>query len=256
MQWNAGLYDSNHQFVSEYGNGVIQLLVPGAREQILDLGCGTGGLAAECSKSGAEVTGMDASAEMIEKAKEKYPGLSFVCSDAVNFELNTRFDAVFSNAVLHWIPEAAHPKMLKQVKKYLKPGGRFVAEMGAVGNVEKVRSTIRELLKEKGYLRQAQTETWYFPSEEAYGRMLEGAGFTISHIEVFDRPTILAEGDKGIARWLEMFGKNWFTGLSTTEINQLVREAEEKLYPRLFENGNWIADYRRLRFCAEKREKK
>ncbi|MBE7178821.1 MAG: class I SAM-dependent methyltransferase, partial [Mucilaginibacter polytrichastri] len=128
ITWNSDLYDRRHSFVSAFGEDVVALLAPQPGEKILDLGCGTGMLAAKIAETGAEVMGIDASAEMIEKAQAEFPELHFEQQDARDFELHASFDAVFSNATLHWITEPE--KVIAQVYRHLKSGGRFVAEFG------------------------------------------------------------------------------------------------------------------------------
>lgn len=251
MKWNAGFYDEQHQFVSSYGEDLIEVLQPRVGENILDLGCGTGDLSHQLSLMGCEITGMDASPEMIRVAKEKYPSGSFICADAASFQLDERFDAVFSNAVLHWIgPQDA---MLGRVAAHLKPHGRFVAEFGAKGNVEKITGAIRQVLEDHGYLELAGLERWYFPSLGEYANRLERAGFEIRFMACFDRPTALTDEQNGIIAWLEMFGGFYFQSFGEPEKNQLLLEIQDLLRGDLYHGGRWIADYKRLRFYAIKK---
>ena len=133
-QWNAAQYDAKHAFVYEKARGLVDLLAPKVGERILDLGCGTGVLTAEIASRGAEILGVDQSEEMISRAREKFPALKFEVLDARQLRFNVEFDAVFSNAVLHWIQEAE--QVIAGLARALKPGGRFVAEFGGKGNIE------------------------------------------------------------------------------------------------------------------------
>lgn len=250
MNWNATLYDGEHEFVSRYGRGLIEVLNPKAGEKILDIGCGTGDLTHQLFLMGCEVTGIDASESMIGKAKEKFPDIRFICADACRFELNEKFDAVFSNAVLHWIKD--QEAMLQSVYTHLKRGGRFVAELGARGNVEKIRTTLKNTLREHGFTEQADISNWYFPSVAEYANKLEQHGFEIRLMEGYERPTILQSSEKGIVNWLEMFGSAFFRGIRDTEKVKILNEVQDKLKKDLYQEDFWIADYKRLRFWTTK----
>lgn len=134
--WNPELYDNNHSFVSDYGSSLIELLKPGSNETILDLGCGTGDLANQISKHSPNVVGIDKSYQMINQARKKYPHIPFAVKDITHFDSLQSFDAVFSNATIHWIKQPE--KALENIYKYLKPGGRFVAEFGGKRNVQTI----------------------------------------------------------------------------------------------------------------------
>lgn len=148
MKWNAELYDQSHAFVYQYGEGLIDLLDAKPGESILDLGCGTGHLTKLIQEKGASVIGIDSSEEMIAQAKESFPDIEFKVANASNFYFEGEFDAIFSNAVLHWIKEA--DTLIESVYDNLKPGGRFVAEFGGRGNMEKLISVTREVLLKYG----------------------------------------------------------------------------------------------------------
>jgi trans-aconitate methyltransferase len=247
MQWNARLYDKSHDFVSRYGEDVVELLDAAVGEQILDLGCGTGDLTQRISLAGCSVTGVDASARMIAAAQEKYPRLHFVCADAASLDLPERFDAVFSNAALHWMREP--DQVLDRVAAHLKRGGRFVAEMGARGNVQKITDAIAKVLRSHGYEKRAGVESWYFPSPAEYAARLESHGFGVRFMACFDRPTPLST-DNGMAAWLNMLAGNYFAGMEAQQKAALLDEIVEELAGELYRDGSWVADYRRLRFQA------
>ena len=213
IKWNAGLYDDKHSFVSQYGEALISWLKPQEGERILDLGCGTGKLANEIAGFGAVVTGIDASAEMINKAKETYPALKFFVKDATDFSFEEKFDTVFSNATLHWI--AGQPSVLKQVWNALETGGRFVFEMGGQHNVESMVDALQLSLKNEGITE--IKDHWYFPSVATYASLLEQAGFTVHQSLYFKRETKL-EGEDGMKNWFNMFGSFFFKHLSAATI--------------------------------------
>src|ERR1700712_1986813 len=156
MKWNAELYDQKHAFVSSFGEDVVELLDVKAGERILDIGCGTGYLANHIQSLGADVVGTDLSPDMIAKAKESYPNVEFAVADASNLKFDKPFDAVFSNAALHWVKD--HDGMMRSVYNSLKPGGRFVAEMGGKGNVNLLIAATKQVLEKYGYHKQTEIE--------------------------------------------------------------------------------------------------
>jgi len=250
MKWNAELYDNKHSFVFEYGENVLELLDVKRREHVLDLGCGTGHLTERIQDRGATVVGIDASAEMIKMAQEKYPSVHFEVADGANFHFDTPFDAVFSNATLHWILNA--DAAIKCVYDSLKPGGRFVAEMGGKGNVELLRTATKKVLKAHGYDKQAETQIWYFPSLGEYTTRLENQGFRVTFAAHFDRKTPLQDGDLGVAKWIAMFGSQYLAGIPQDKKEEILDEITAILEPVYNEDGQWYADYKRLRFIAIK----
>jgi len=242
--WDPDSYDEGHSFVYEYGEGVVDLLDPQPGERVLDLGCGTGHLSAAIADRGATVVGVDQSAEMVEQARAAHPELTFRVGDARDLAVEEPFDAVFSNAALHWIDDPDQDAVLAGVASALRPGGRFVAEMGGVGNVGTVVAAARAELAERGY----ETDNpWYFPSVGQYTPRLEGHGFEVRRAVLFDRPTELEDGMRA---WLEMFGDGLLGPVPDEELPAVVESIADRLRPALFEDGRWTADYRRLRFRA------
>lgn len=246
-QWNAAHYDKQMGYVSGMGQSVIGLLAPVPGERILDIGCGTGDLAAELARLGAVPTGIDFSASMIEQARAKHPGLEFAVADAAAYRSPRRFDGVFSNAALHWIkpPQAA----VETARLALRAGGRFAAEFGGKGNIAAIREAIRGVLGGLG--RDAQAlDPWYFPSIGEYTTLLEQHGFRVRCAEHFPRTVTLADGERGMRHWLDTFADFFFEGLSAAEKEQAYAEIEEQLRPKLFRDGVWYADYVRNRILA------
>jgi trans-aconitate methyltransferase len=225
--WDPRLYESTSQFVWQYGEGVVSLLAPQPGERILDLGCGTGHLTALIAESGAQPLGIDASPAMIAQARQNYPKLTFQLIDAAHYISNEPFDAVFSNAALHWMldPDAA----ASAVSRTLKPGGRFVAEMGGYGNVAAIEGAIRSATHN------------YYPTIGEYSSVLEKHDFEVRMMTLFDRPTRLEGGEAGLREWVETF---------RADNSRPMAEVEDELRPALFREGAWHADYRRLRFVA------
>ncbi|MGL5062280.1 MAG: class I SAM-dependent methyltransferase [Microcoleus sp.] len=249
--WNTVLYEQNHAFVWQYGESVVKLLNPQSGERILDLGCGTGQLTAKIAESGAFVRGIDADLAMVDRAKNNYPSIDFAAADARNFEVDELFDAVFSNAVLHWIKEP--DAVINCVRKALKPGGRFVAEFGGKGNVGAIAAGICEVLSEMGCGELAALNPWYFPSIGEYAGLLENGGFEVSYAVLFDRPTSLEGGSSGMVNWIEMFAGGWLSALSEEVRSGAIKKVEEKVRSTLYRDGNWSADYRRIRVVAVKK---
>lgn len=246
--WAAPKYDRDAGYVSRLGEDVVGLLDPRPGEQVLDLGCGTGDLAAEISSRGAEVTGVDASPEMVSRAAEKYPRLRFEVADARDLNLPPEsFDAVFSNAALHWVKEAR--QAVREIHRVLRFGGRFVAELGGRGNVRTVERALEETLAERG-IRAADRNPWYFPSLAEYAGLLEESGFEVGYAAHFDRPTPL--GETGIEGWLEVFAGSFLEDLSEAERGEIVGRVAGKVRPALSGDDGPFADYRRLRVAAAK----
>ncbi len=248
--WNSALYEQNHAFVWQYGESLLELLAPQAGERILDLGCGTGQLTEKIAQSGAFVQGIDSSLSMISTAKANYPHISFAAADARDFQVEVPLDAVFSNAVLHWVkqPDAA----IDCVEKALRPGGRFVAEFGGKGNVGAIARALLSVLSEIGLKEPESLNPWYFPSIGEYALLLEKQGFDVGYAVLFDRPTLLEGGSAGMVNWIEMFAGGFLSGWSDDVRSRAILAVEECLRPTLYRDGNWIADYRRIRVVAVK----
>ena len=249
--WNTALYEQNHAFVWQYGESLLNLLAPQAGERIIDLGCGTGQLTAKIAESGAFVQGIDSSLSMISTAKTNYPHLDFAVADARDFQVEVPLDAVFSNAVLHWIkqPDA----VINCVEKALKPGGRFVAEFGGQGNVGAIVRALLCVLSEIGFSEPESLNPWYFPSIGEYALLLENQGFEVSYAVLFDRPTLLEGGSAGMVNWIEMFAGGFLSGLSHEVRSRAILAVAERLQPTLYQDASWTADYRRLRVVAVKK---
>lgn len=245
--WDSKLYDGQHNFVTRYGEDLLSLLAPQAGERILDVGCGTGHLTAAIAKAGAAVVGMDSSAEMLAKARESYPDIEFRQADVTGFTVDEPFDALFSNAVLHWVTAASDAA--RCMAQSLRPGGRLVVEFGGKGNiahiVEGVRGAIRELTgRDQGH-------QWYFPSIAEYAAVLEAQGLEVEAAWLFPRWTPL-EGESGIRDWIRMFRGGMIGSLTDEELEVVLRSAEQRLRDALYRDGVWHADYSRLRVFARK----
>jgi trans-aconitate methyltransferase len=246
-RWDASLYDDKHSFVWKHGASLLELLAPRPGERILDLGCGTGHLTAQIAAGGADVTGVDSSTAMIEQARHGYPHLRFEVADARDFVFAESFDAVFSNAVLHWIREPA--RVIGCVRRALKPGGRFVAEFGGKGNVQVIAGALEAAFREVGS--EPFELPWYFPSIAEYTALLEQGGLEVTFATLFDRPTPL-DGEDGMRNWIAMFANDLLARVPEDRREGFLRIAEERLRPVLHRDGTWLADYRRLRVVARR----
>ncbi|WP_449537721.1 class I SAM-dependent methyltransferase [Ferdinandcohnia sp. Marseille-Q9671] len=247
--WNASLYDTKHSFVSAYGNSLIELVNPTNGERILDLGCGTGDLANKLHEMGVKVLGVDKSENMIKQASQKYPHLSFQVHDATNLDFECEFDAVFSNATLHWVKPALN--VLHTVHKSLKQGGRFVAEFGGKGNVQSITNELIQQIRNAGFEYQEQQFPWFYPSIAEYSTLMEEAGFRVTLAQHYDRPTPL-EGENGLRNWITMFADQMFQGVSEDAKNDIITNVEINLKESLFNGESWIADYKRIRVIGSK----
>src|SRR5713226_38811 len=200
QEWNAAQYAQNAHFVPALGQPVLDLLKPIAGERILDLGCGDGVLTEKLIAAGAIVVGVDASADMIAAARRR--GIDARVMDGTGLSFDREFDAVFSNAAMHWMksdPDA----VIAGVKRALKPGGRFVAEMGGHGCVAAITVAMLAVLQRRGIDTRAVIP-WYFPTVDDYRGRLERGGLAVDYIELIPRPTPLPTAMKG---WLATFGE-------------------------------------------------
>lgn len=247
-KWNARLYDDKHAFVYKYGEDLVEDLAPRAGERILDLGCGTGYLTHLIAQKGATVTGIDNSATMIEMADNMYPGLNFQVSSATDFHFDEPFDAIFSNAVLHWVLDKE--SAIDCIYRNLRPGGRLVMEMGGKGNVEEILVTTRKVLTRHGFYSNAATQLWYFPSVGEYTTLLEKRGFRIKHAAHFDRHTELKDTDHGIKDWLRMFANAFFRNIPESQLDNMLDEIQEAVKSTHYRSQKWYGNYKRLRIEA------
>ena len=244
QDWDAERYARNARFVADLGLPVVELLAPRPGERILDLGCGDGALTRQIAALGASVTGVDGSAEQVAAARAAGLDARHMDGQALDFE--AEFDAVFSNAALHWMREP--DKVIAGVARALKPGGRFVGEMGGEGNVSQIIAALVVALDRRG-LDGAAAAPWYFPAPEEYRARLEAHGLAVRSLELFPRPTPLP-GE--IGDWLETFAESFLDLLPEAERPAYKAEVSEALAPRLAdESGRWTADYVRLRFAAD-----
>lgn len=248
-KWDANLYDQKHAFVWEKARALVDLLAPQQGERILDLGCGTAQLTSEIAARGAQVVGVDRSSEMIEEARKKFPALRFEVCDARALLFQEEFDAVFSNAVLHWIPDAQ--PVIVGIARALKPNGRFVAEFGGKGNVQRVMAAFAGALVAFGIPVEGASP-WFYPSIGEYSALLEGHGLEVAQAVLFDRPTKLEDGERGLANWIQMFGASVVNRVPEPKREAYVREVEKLARPALWKKGYWELDYRRLSIVARK----
>lgn len=245
QEWNPDRYAEHAHFVPALGQPLVELLRPRPGERILDLGCGDGVLSEKLVAAGASVVGIDASPNMVEAAQRR--GIDARVMDAFQLTFRAEFDAVFSNAALHWMkrdPDA----VISGVARALKPGGRFVGEMGGHGNVAAITLALVVVLERHGAADAVSAIPWYYPTVEDYREKLQQARFEVVSIELIPRPTPLPTGMRG---WLETFTAPFFARLPESERASALEEAVSLLQPVLCDQrGNWTADYVRLRFHA------
>lgn len=245
--WDPATYAQHASFVPALGNAVLDLLAPTKGERILDLGCGDGLLTVKLVEAGATVVGVDADAAMIASAVDK--GLDAHVGDCRSLSFDQEFDAVFSNAAIHWM--GTPQPVVAGVWRALKPGGRFVGEFGGFGNIAAIRVGIRSVLKARGF-RIPDEETSYYPTADAYRAVLEAQGFEVANCDLIHRPTPLPTG---ISAWLQTFRGGFIdsAGVPPGQRSQIIEDTRALLRPVLADDdGNWIADYVRLRFAARK----
>jgi SAM-dependent methyltransferase len=244
QEWDAARYAANARFVAELGMPVVELLAPRAGERILDLGCGDGILAERLQGTGCEVVGVDADPEMVRAARAR--GVDARLADGADLPFAREFDAVFSNAALHWMrsdPDA----VVAGVARALRPGGRFVAELGGHGNVAAITVALLAALARRG-VDAAPSIPWYFPAADEYRLRLERHGFEVRRSELIPRPTPLPTG---MEAWLETFADPFVRLVGEPDRAEVRAEAAALLRHVLRDSsGRWTADYVRLRFAA------
>ncbi len=245
QRWDSERYRRNAGFVAELGAPLIDLLAPRPGERVLDLGCGDGALTEKLVALGASVVGVDSSAEQIAAARAR--GLEAHVADGQALTFAVEFDAILSNAALHWMtrPDA----VIDGVWCALKPGGRFVGEMGGVGNIKRVKAALTAALARRG-LDGAVVDPWYFPTPDDYAGRLTARGFQVEQIALIDRPTPLPGR---LGDWLETFAEPFLLQVPARQRAHLIAEVEAALAEALCDrDGRWFVDYVRLRFRALK----
>lgn len=247
MQWAVATYDTAFGYVSAHGAPLIDLLDPRPDERIIDLGCGTGGMTVEIAARGAEVLGIDGSVGLVNTARSEHPNLSFVVGDAHDFTVGDRYDAVVSNSALHWMTRDPSA-VISRVRAALRPGGRFVAEMGGAGNCAALVTAVQTAWRVFG-LPEPELP-WYFPTPAQYATRLEEAGFTVRLMEFFDRPTRLTECSDGAADWVRLYAPELIAELPPEVAGPVLDKVNELAAPALRRESGWMADYVRLRFAA------
>ncbi len=245
QSWDPDAYARNARFVSDLGAPVVELLAPRAGERILDLGCGDGALTKKLVELGCDVVGVDASAPQVEAARRL--GLDARVADGERLGFDGEFDAVFSNAAIHWMKRA--DDVIAGVWRALVPGGRFVAEFGGHGCVATIKRALIDALGRRGIDGNA-LNPWYFPTVEDYSARLSRRGFAVRYIALIPRPTPLPTAING---WLETFAQSFIAPLADNDRAGFIDEVCEAIRPDLCDgDGKWFADYVRLRFAADK----
>jgi len=243
--WDPQAYEKNGSFVPNLATGVLEWLAAQPAERILDLGCGDGQLTARIAATGAQVTAVDQSPQMVAAAHARGLAAEVASAESLPYPAAT-FNAVFSNAVLHWVRD--QDAMMAEVHRVLQPGGRFIAEMGGHGNVAAIHVALRAVLARHGH-GSLEDGVNYYPTPAAYTARLERHGFHIQKIALIPRPTPLPAS--GMAGWLQTFRRGVLDSLPPSLREIVVDEIVSLLAPALRdEAGNWTADYVRLRFIA------
>ncbi|ORY96398.1 S-adenosyl-L-methionine-dependent methyltransferase [Syncephalastrum racemosum] len=254
--WNADGYVHHASFVPKLGSIILGQLSAQPHEHILDFGCGDGALTRELATRCKSVVGIDASEDMIRLANETSSDIDYYAVDGHHLQAwfdetqsNKRFDAVFSNATLHWLKEPV--KAIQSIHHVLKPGGRLAAEFGGFMNCGEIHSALIAAMNRRGFDGKALSP-WFFPSPEHYKSLLTANGFDVAHIEHVPRMTEL---DTDLTGWLKTFAFNFVKVLSTEEERkQVIDEVVEQLRPCYQrEDGKWFVMYVRLRVVALKR---
>lgn len=245
MEWNSTLYDKQHDFVAEYGKGLLEFVPKNDEQVILDLGCGTGVLTVQLAELCNRIVGVDSSQSMIDKAKERFNNIEFKVCDALALPFENEFDVVFSNAVFHWISD--HDTLLKSIHKVLKAQGVLVCEFGANGNIATIEDAFVKACNSLGY---GYEPKFNFPTVEDFGKLLENNGFVIDRLYDYDRPTVLKDNEQGLVNWMKQFFASELTVMPEYTQAMVFKKVEELTKDVLWNGAEWVADYRRLRAIA------
>ena len=246
--WDPERYEAQHSFVWQLAEGLIDELNPQPGERILDLGCGPGHLTAKIAERHAIPVGLDSSPEMIGQARQNYPDLQFMLEDAARMPFQNEFDAVFSNAALHWMLNASG--VAQAIARALRPNGRLIAELGGKGNIHAIERAL-DSVAARYYGDAPPPHRTFYPSIAEYAGILESHGLEVRQARLFARPTPL-DGENGMENWLRQFKWFYFEPLPAGKREAALRETVEALRPVLYRDGKWSADYRRLRLAAVK----
>jgi len=240
--WDPQRYRTEAGFVARLGEPLLELLAPQAGERVLDLGCGDGSLTQKLVAAGCEVVAIDSSAAQVAAARER--GLDARVADAQRLDFEHEFDAVFTNAALHWMPR--QDAVVAGVRRALKAGGRFVGELGGAGNVASLVAALEAELDAHG-IATAGLNPWTFPGAAAWRELLEHAGFGVEQLELFSRPTRF---DRDVADWLTLMAQSFLAPVPAAAREDFLAAVTARLRPALFRDGVWMLDYVRLRFAA------
>jgi trans-aconitate 2-methyltransferase len=179
-QWDAEVYDRISQPQFEWAQGVLERLPLQGDETVLDAGCGTGRVTEQLVERlpRGRVIAVDASRDMVDKARQRLGERADVrLADLAELELDEQVDAVFSNAVFHWILE--HHRLFARLHAALRPGGRLVAQCGGQGNVASLARVLVQVVAQDRFAKHFGDfeGMWNFASPDETAERLERAGF-------------------------------------------------------------------------------
>jgi len=126
-----------------------------------------------------------------------------------------------------------------------------VAEFGGKGNVQKVTLALETALAKFNASLEGASP-WFYPSIAEYSTLLDQHGLEVRQALLFDRPTRLEDGERGLAAWIAMFGEFFLHELPAGQRSSYIRAVEDAARPSLWSGDHWELDYRRLRIMAVK----
>jgi len=247
--WDTDDYTKNFDFVYKYGEDIIKLIDAEKGSFVVDLGCGNGALSEKILKKGYRVLGIDASENMIKKAKKFYPSMDFKIDDALSFNLSEKADVIFSNAMIHWIDEENQEVFIKNLSNQMRLGGQFICEFGGKDCAETIHFALENNFAKRGF---CYPRTFYFPTIGEYAPILEKFGLRVEYASLFQRPTE-QKGEYGLENWINMFLKKPFEDMERDVRNDIIRNTVSELKSsKLYVENKWFIDYVRIRIKAKK----
>ena len=241
--WDAATYHRVSGPQVEFARALLDRLDLRGDETVLDAGCGSGRVTAMLLERlpNGHVVAVDQAGSMVEHACEALPRdrATVIQAELTELALDEPVDAVFSNAVFHWI--ADHDRLFERLHAALRAGGRLVAQCGGEGNVARFHAAAREAAAEEPYASHFEgwEGPWKFAGADETARRLERAGF--GHVETWLEPHPVVPDDPGDYLRTVCLGYH---------LERLPEELREGYVQAVLERRDPVLDYVRLNITA------